>query len=267
MSEEQRQLPDDGSPPGHLEKMLGRKAESDEQEGQGSGETVVIGSRPENVPEQFWNEEKGEIDTDALLKSQADGQAEINRLRQGGDEETGEGEGEGEAAPDQANVVEAASAEFAEKGELSEDTFKSLEAVGLSRDMVNSYIEGQNAIVSSLQEAAYGPFEGKDGYNEAANWAAENLTDDEIKALDVQLTSNNPAIVAQGAKSLAKMYADNADIEPSALRGDLPSGPAGSVYRSRAEMIRDMRSTKYRTDAGFRQEVQEKLRRSNLPRA
>ena len=36
--------------------------------------------------------------------------------------------------------------EFAEKGELSEDSYNQLASQGLSRDLVDSYIEGQSAI-------------------------------------------------------------------------------------------------------------------------
>lgn len=262
------QVPDDGSPPGHIEKMLGRKPVENPNETAAS-ETEVVGStgevapRPDNVPEKFWDAEKGVVNTDALLKSQQDAEAALRKAQAGDTDETPADETPA-AESTQANVVDSASVEFAEKGELSEDTFKKLETVGLSREMVQTYIEGQQAIISNLQEAAYSPFEGQAGYEAAANWAAENLSEDEIKALDIQLTSNNPAIVKQGAKALLKTFKENADYEPATIRGNANSSTSGAVYRSRAEMIKDMGSSRYRTDAGFRHEVAEKLRRSKL---
>lgn len=266
MTDETVQLPDDGSPPGHLEKMLGRKTVDPVEETGASGEVVGsngdVAARPENIPEKFWDAEKGEVNTAALLKSQQDAEAAL-RQATGETDETPE-ETPAEEAPAQSAVVETASQEWADKGELSEATFKSLEGVGITREMVQTYIDGQQAIVSTLQSSAYEPFEGSAGYEEAANWAAANLSDDEIKAIDIQLTSNNPAIVKQGALALRRAHQAGADVEPQAIRGNANSSTSGTVYASRAEMIRDMRSPKYATDSGFRAEVMEKLRRSKL---
>ncbi len=262
---------DDGSPPGHVDKMLGLgepKPEPKEgEEGYVAPTGDQVAARPDNIPEQFWNAEKGVVNTEALLKSQADGQAEISKLRGDPKPEPKEGE-EGyvkpEVTPEQSPVVANASAEWAEKGELSAETFAALEKVGLSKEMVNSYIAGQTAIVGNLQEAAYGPFEGATGYETAANWAAATLTEDEIKALDVQLLSNNPAIVKQGAKALAERYAKDADVEPNTIRGDSNNAAAGGSYASSREMMKDMNSALYRTSQAFRDQVALKLSRSNI---
>ena len=260
--------PGDGSPEGQVEKMLAM--------GDGSGtptgdkpEGDQVATRPDNVPEKFWDAEKGVVNTEALLKSQADAEAALRQGTKPEGDQTDEEKAAAEAAAaesaqDQPQVVANASAEWSEKGELSEATLTALEGVGLSRDMVNDYIAGQQAIIGNLQTAAYGPFEGADGYNEAANWAANNLDDDTIKALDVQLTSTNPAIVTQGAKALQAKFAAEADIEPDTIRGNSNGSAAGGVYTSSREMMKDMSSAKYRTSAAFRQEVADKLSRSNL---
>lgn len=265
----------DGSPEGHIEKMLkmgdgtGVVAPKEGEEGYvAPGDQVT--ARPDDIPEQFWDAEKGEVNTAALLKSQADGQTEINKLRgkkpegEQTDDEKAAAKAAADAAAANPKVVEDASAEYAEKGELSDETFASLDKAGISKEMVNAYIAGQTAIVSSLQEAAYGPFEGAEGYDAAANWAAEKFTDDEVKALDVQLLSNNPAIVAQGAKALAARYAAEADVEPNTIRGDGNTNAAGGKYLSSREMMKDMNSAKYRTSEAFRNEVAQKLARSSL---
>ena len=254
----------DGSPPGHVEKMLNLgDAPSTQTTDTPADDAPAVATRPENIPEKFWDAEKGEVNVEALLKSQQDAEAALRKSQQS-DETADETTDETPAEAAQSNVVEAASAEWAEKGELSDETFASLEKVGLSRDMVESYIAGQQAIIGSLQAAAYGPFGGEENYNAAANWAAENLSETEIKALDVQLTSANPDIVAEGAKALLAKYEANADVEPATIRGNSNSPTSGGRYTSSAEMMRDMASPRYRTDAGFRKEVMEKLSRSNL---
>lgn len=250
-------IPDDGSPEGHVEKMAGLSTPKDSDQ-QAEPE---VRARPETVPEKFWDAEKGEVNVEALLKAQQDAE---KALRGGTTDETDEtSEPKAEASESaQANVVESASNEWAEKGELSEDTFKSLESVGISREMVTAYIDGQQAVVGQLQQAAYTPFNGQEGYDAAADWAAANLSETEIKALDVQLTSTNPEIVAEGAKALLNRYQAEADIEPGTIRGNANDTTSGGYYKSSREMMLDMGSTKYRTDSSFRQEVMEKMRRS-----
>lgn len=266
---EQNTLPDDGSPPGHIEKMLGKAKETQEAPVVETPAAPQVAQRPENVPEKFWDAEKGEVNTEALLKAQADAEAALRKTQQSdneGTEDPNEGKETPADTPNQSSVVASASAEWDEKGELSENTLKSLEGAGISREMVNMYINGMQAVVSNLQSAAYGPFEGKDGYEAAANWAAESLSEAEVRAIDVQLTSNNPDIVAEGAKALARRFREEGPNEPRALRGGGNAGVTGDAYQSRSEMIRDMRDTRYRRDPAFRKSVEDKLRRSNLPR-
>ncbi len=258
---------DDGSPPGHIDKMLGNVIPEPKEGEEGYVAPAAVVERPADIPEQFWDAEKGVVNTAALIKSQADGQIEISKLRDG-KVEPKEGE-EGYVKPDetpaaQGKAVADAQAEWTEKGELSDETFAALEGVGLSKEMVNNYITGQKAVVSNLQEAAYSPFEGVDGYDRAANWAAEHMDGAAIKALDVQLTSNNPAIVAKGAEALAAAYVAEADIEPNTIRGNANDTTAGGSYKSSREMMKDMNSPQYKTDSAFRALVAAKVGRSNL---
>lgn len=270
---DERQVPDDGSPPGHIEKMLGARQRDQQVDESAPADEPTVAERPENIPEKFWDAEKGEVNVEALLKSQQDAEAAL-RQKQGdpepdpneGTEDTNEGNETPEDTPTQTTVVADASAEWDEKGELSEDTLKNLEGVGISRDMVQMYIDGMQAVVSKLQTAAFEPFGGAEGYESAAEWAAENLTEGEIKAIDIQLLSNNPDIVAAGAKALAKRFKEEGNFEPPSMRGSGNSGPGGAVYTHRSQMVRDMRDPRYRRDASFRKEVEERIRRSNLPR-
>ena len=265
----------DGSPPGHAEKMLAMGVDTPEVDGVVEPVAPGVTPRPADVPEKFWDAEKGVVNTAALLKSQADAEAALraaNAPAPTPEEVAAKAAADAAAAaaaaaatPAQADVVANASTEFAEKGGLSAETYAALNTAGLSNDMVNEYIAGQQAIVGTLQTAAYEPFDGTaDGYNEAAQWAANNLDESEIQALDVQLTSNNPAIVTQGAKALASKYAENKDVEPDTIRGNSNNPASGGVYTSSREMMKDMNSNKYRTDAGFRNEVAAKLSRSNI---
>ena len=226
--------------------------------------------RPEAIPEKFWNAETGTVNTEAMVKEEAylkeqaaaklagDAKPE-DSSNEGDDDESGNTPAEG-----QSKVVEAARAEFAEKGELSDDMYSSLETQGLTRDMVDTYISGQQSAVTALQDAAYGNFEGgQEDYAKATEWARENLTEDEIATLDVQITSKNPAIVAEGAKALKVKYEAGADITPeTTITGGNGASTSGAYFKSTAEMSTAMSDARYKTDPAFRAEVADKIARA-----
>jgi hypothetical protein len=234
----------------------------------GSQEQVAsdnIPPRPDDIPEKFWDAEKGEVNVAALLKSQQDGEAALRgktETKPEGDDTSTEGD-ETPAAADP-KVVADASAEFAEKGELSAETYTALEAQGLDKGMVDQYIDGQKAIIERVQNAAFGAFEGgKEDYDAAADWAAANLTEDEVKALDVQITSTNPAIVAEGAKALSEKWIANRDVDPTVtVHGDGGASVTGAYFKSAAEMQTAMSDPKYGKDQAFRDEVAAKIDRA-----
>lgn len=235
---------------------------------QNAGDEVT--KRPDDIPEKFWDAEKGQVNVEALLKSQKDGEeslraaAEGKPAPKGDDDADGDDDNKTDLKPeDQPKVVQDASAEFAKDGKLSDETYKALEAKGLSKAMVDQYIDGQKAIISTLTSAAAEPFGSTDKFNDAADWAAENLSEDEVKALDVQLTSMNPAIVKQGAAALQEKYAANADITPDVTIQGQGAPQSGSSFKSSAEMQAAMSDPRYKTDEAYRKEVANKIARSN----
>lgn len=218
--------------------------------------------RPDDIPEKFWDAEKGEVNVAALLKSQQDAEAALQGKKP---ESKDDAEEEGEEKPAaQPEVVSKATEEYAEKGELSEETYKSLEAAGLSKDMVNDYIEGQKAIIGNLRTAAFSEFDGgEDTYLKAVDWARENMTEAEIAAIDVQLGSTNPAIIAQGAKALNAQYQANADITPTnQIVGNNGDASKGTYFKSGKEMQTAMADPRYKTDGAFRADVAGKIARA-----
>ena len=84
-------------------------------------------------------------------------------------------------------VVEASQEFFANDGQLSEETYKKLEEVGLPRDLVDSYAAGQQALLQSeegeIKSIANGQFDAM------ADWANDNLTEEEIDAFDDIVTT------------------------------------------------------------------------------
>lgn len=222
--------------------------------------------RPEDIPEKFWDAEKGEVNVPALLKAQQDAEksllAKNPEVAPKADPENSESPEVSEEA--QASAVDAATAEYSESGELTESTYEALAANGISKDMVSTYIAGQQAAVVELQSAAFESFEGtQENYQTAVTWAAANLTEGEIASLDMQLTSTNPAIVREGAKQLATKYSADADITPSkTISGESAAKDNGSYFKSTHEMMSAMKDPRYGKDASYRADVASKIERA-----
>jgi len=148
--------------------------------------------------------------------------------------------------------------EYAEAGELSEETYKNLEAKGIDKATVDAYIAGQEALaqqeVSKLQNSVGGEAE----FNSMIEWAMDNLDDSEKKSFNKAIENQDAAQFAiQGLYARYK-----AEAAPNFLQGNTASTTGG--YQSRREMIADMATPQYRTDPAFRKAVEAKIARSNI---
>lgn len=235
--------------------------------------------RPEGVPEKFWDAEKGVVNTEALLKSYT----ELERARAQQQEQPAAGEGKNDPAPvaengkiekpkagepkaeEQANplqsVIEAAREEYSSAREVSEDTIKKLEEVGIPREIFDLYLKGVQAQEQAMAATVFNIVGGEEAYGEMSRWAANNLSDAELDAFNAAL--DNEALRENAVRGL---YARFSEARPNEGKMIAPNGTsnagAGDVYTSRDQLIADQKSERYQNDANFRQEVQEKLLRS-----
>jgi len=216
------------------------------------------------IPEQFRNED-GSANLEALLKSQADGQAEVTRLQQGATkapaEETPPPTGD-EAPAGQPAAVQAASAEYAEKGELSEATYEKLAGQGLTKDIVDGYIGGQIAKQQQFATTLYTAAGGEDSYGKMMAWGGENLSEAEQGEFDAALKSGQAGAKA-AVTNLFNRFKAEGEFEPAPLDGDTGGGGDGGEYfKSPQELVAAMSDPKYRRDAAFRADVDRKMANS-----
>ena len=158
-------------------------------------------------------------------------------------------------------------------GTLSDDMYGKLEQAGLSKNLVDSYLEGvrqqtgmqQQAPILSDAEVAevHGIAGGKDGYEQLMNWAADNMSDADAKSFDEVIETGNKAAVTFAVKALMGQYEDAVGRDSNLVQGKA-SDNSGDVYRSMAEVVRDMNNPEYDRDPAVRLDVQRKLERSNL---
>ena len=208
-------------------------------------------TRPEWLPEKFANVEE---------MAKAYGELESKMGAQPKEEETTEQETTDEEVTYQ-DAINYASEEYAEKGELSEETYKALEEGGLSRLMVDNYIAGQQAILNQQQMEITNEIGGMQEYTKMSNWAAEHLSDEDLEAYNQTVESGSVQQAKFAIKSLYKQFQQAG--APSIAQGSV-NGTGVPPFGSRAQVTAAMADKRYDTDPAYRDEVLKRLARSNV---
>lgn len=153
-------------------------------------------------------------------------------------------------------------AEYAEKGELSDDSYAALEKAGIGRDIVDSYIAGQQALVNANLQSAYQLAGGEQEFKAVVEWGSKNLQKPQQDAFNTALetavqTGDTTALdmIVSGIRSRM------GDGEPNLLSAKSGSTPDGAQpFASRSEMAAAMSDPRYRSDPAYVKSVQDRLR-------
>ena len=203
-----------------------------------------------------------------------------NELQQKlGDRDSEEGEeGDTEEKPEPTSspavsLINDASAEYWNNGEsLTPETIEKFSSMS-SKDLVDAYIEItknnpqaataqqvdiSDAEVNQIQNSVGG--EGK--YNDLVNWASNNLQRNEIEAFDNIINSGNSTAIQLAVAGLKSRYENANGYEGRMLTGN--SAPSNDTFRSQQELVAAMGDPRYDNDPAYRQDVIEKLDRSDL---
>lgn len=149
--------------------------------------------------------------------------------------------------------------EYADNGELSADTYKSLESKGIDKATVDAYIAGQEALAQQNVARLQASIGGEAEFNSMVEWAADNLSEAEKATFNKAVSSEDMAEFA--IKGLYARY--RAEAAPRLLDGS-PNGATTTGYQSYKEMTRDMANPLYKTDAAYRKSVEQKIARSKF---
>jgi len=170
---------------------------------------------------------------------------------------------------DFSSLLSLAGEEYSQNGELSQETLDVFSQMS-SQDLVKAYFEMQenaptpsgrelsNQEVNQLQNMVGG----QAAYNQLTAWAAENFSEGEIEAFDSLIESGNTNAIQLALQALYYRYTDSMGVEGNMLTGK----PARSqdVFRSQAELVRAMADRRYDNDPAYRQDVIDKLERSDI---
>tara|TARA_B100001939_G_scaffold348221_1_gene374330 strand:+ start:499 stop:1242 length:744 start_codon:yes stop_codon:yes gene_type:complete len=153
--------------------------------------------------------------------------------------------------------------EYSEKGELSEETLKRFEEVGIGRQYVNDYIEGQRALYMAQVSEVHTLVGGQDNYTDMVNWAAENLTEGEQSTYNEAMNSRDLERIKFAVEGLSAKYQKAEGTSPNLINGK-SSAPVGPGFESWAQVTAAMNDPRYTADPAYRAEVQSKLENSNI---
>ena len=104
---------------------------------------------------------------------------------------------------------------------------------------------------------------GEEQYNEMVVWAKDNLSQQEIDMFDHVIDMEDPYAMFFAIRALSTSYTNAMNSDGELLTGNTPFDPTDS-FRSQAEVIEAMNNPRYDRDPAYRQDVFDKLDRSNI---
>jgi hypothetical protein len=157
--------------------------------------------------------------------------------------------------------IDAMAEHYDQNGGLAEEHFEELEKAGIPRSYVQQYLAGVEAEAAQVRDQLYQEIGGQEAFEAMADWARANLTPAELDQYNRAVDSGDLEVVRSAVMGLAFRYQRDAGRDPNLVGG---GNGAGSAYQSLAQLTADMKDPRYETDPAFRNEVQQKLARSNI---
>ena len=206
---------------------------------------------------------QGDEDSEATGDSESDESEEDS-------EETEEAK---ENSPAAALITEASAEYYANDNKLSPETIEKFQGMS-SKDLVSAYMELQ---ANQPDQQAAAPVEMSDSdintiknsvggdqqYDNIVSWAGQNLDKNSIAAFDSIVETGNPDAIKIAISGLKSQYENANGYEGRMLTGKAPK-TSGDVFRSQAEVVAAMADSRYDMDPAYRQDIMEKLDRSNI---
>ena len=168
-------------------------------------------------------------------------------------------------------IQEASDEYYANEGQLSTDTIEQFKEMS-SNDLVNAYIAiqennpNQGGYSADLTDAemnsVYNSAGGEAEYNRLTEWAADNLPDRKLDAFNNMIDQGDATAIQIAVSGLRSEYEAQEGYEGRMLTGKAARAVDG--FRSQAEVVRAMSDPRYDTDPAYRQDVYDKLERSNI---
>jgi len=235
-------------------------------------------TRPDYIPEKFWDAEKGETRLDALAKAHAELEKKFSQgehKKQGlqiTDQNVEKSDATTETPGEQVDFSKAYD-EFqtalTTKEALEDGDYAALEKF-IPRTVIDQQIEMQRELATAraeLNQIKIGNYEAEifasagdaDKYKSMVLWAQNNFAPDEIKQYDTLIA--DPATGKFAFESLKARYQAANPSEGNRVQAQ-PSTITGDVFNDQSEVTAAVRSKEYERSEAYRKQVGEKIERS-----
>ena len=175
-----------------------------------------------------------------------------------------------------ASLINSASEEYFSNGnKLSDETMAKFSSLS-TQDLIKAYMEVQSKTEPASEQVAPADLSDSDinqiknsaggdqAYANIVNWAKSNLDAKQITAFDEVINTGSVQAIQLAVSGLKAEY-DNANgVEGRMVTGKTAPRETGDVFRSQAELVRAMSDKRYDSDPAYRQDVIEKLERSDM---
>lgn len=166
---------------------------------------------------------------------------------------------EAETAAESAGLdFEALTQKYQETGSLEDADYEALNRAGMSKDIVDGYIRGQQALVEQYESKVLSQFGDKDSYAAMVDWAKDALSDDQIDVFNDAVSSGNLEKAMFAVNGLKAQFEASAGREPSRNIDGRPS-TSGPTFSSEHEMVAAMQDPRYWNDPAYRETVERKF--------
>ena len=209
-------------------------------------------NRPDWLPEKFESEQ-----------DLANAYAELEKKQSASDTDKSDAKSETKEDANGINdVIAKATDVFTEKGELADKDYNALAKVGIPREMVDAYIRGQEALVSSQELEVQEVVGGGANYEAMTDWASENLSETEIEAFDEVVTAGTVDQAKMAVQGLYARFVSSGGKPPNVNQGAV-TGSSVKPFGSAAQVTEAMADPRYQNDPAYRQQVERRLAVSN----
>ena len=170
------------------------------------------------------------------------------------------------------NTIQSASDEYYEnEGNLSAETMEKFGNMD-ARDLVEAFMAIQENtdpadsypdLSDAEMNTVYNSVGGEAEYNKLTSWAADNMEERALDAFNTVIDQGNPTAIQLALAGMKAEYDNTVGYEGRMLTGKAAQNSRDG-FRSQAEVVQAMSDPRYDRDPAYRQDLYDKLERSNV---
>lgn len=242
-----------------------------EFEGEETEETQAAEERPEWLDDKFKSPEElakayNELQAKMSSATPEEPKAEEQVEEEGEEYEEEEGGEYEEEYVDQMSdeTLTTYTNEFNANGDLSDNSYEEIEQrFGIPKNIAQAYVHGQRAIQQTQETEIMSTVGGADNYNKMLSWGQKTLPKSEQDAFDTALRSGSKSTIDMAVQGMWARYQSSTGTRGKLIQGSAPTNNSGA-FGSIAELTAAMKDPRYEKDHAYRQEVEERLKVSNI---